>query len=318
MSLAIEGITSSGSSSTGLIANALSSKFKVSFHNTRMFMYRFLQDSVFQIDDMFWRAHTNMIFDFLTEQNNLKYNDNITINVDYTTINNDFLILAASINVGEEKDIILYFSMRNYPKRKNQMDQKKMESSFFKGLKHILSKKYTYTIVADRGFGNLRTINMLEELGFTYVLRINEDLRILTHNEISINLKEYDGKNARVNGHVIKWDKDINFEIKTKNNSTWYIATNLEKQRDTAEIYEKRFKIEKMFQDIKSEGYDIESTRIRKYDRMKRMLYLVLLSHALSVFLGWFVKHCKKNFTNHWEIAIASIHLENRYLEPVS
>ncbi|MDR2075106.1 MAG: hypothetical protein LBP31_02690, partial [Holosporales bacterium] len=48
------------------------------------------------------------------------------------------------------------------------------------------------------------------------------------------------------------------------------------------------------------------------------MLYLVLLSHALSVFLGWFVKHCKKNYTNHWGIVIASIPLGNRYLEPPS
>jgi hypothetical protein len=279
-----------------------------------MFIYRFLQDSTFQIDDMFWRAHANMVFDFLTEQNGLKPGDNIAINIDYTTINDDFLILAATVNVGEEKDVLLYFTMRNYPKRKNQMNQKKMESSFFKGLRHLLCKKYTYTIVADRGFGNLRIINILETLGFTYVLRVNEDLKIEEGAKKS-NLKLYKGKNAFINSHVKVWNKNVKFEIKTKNNSTWYIATNLDIP-GVSEIYEKRFKIEKLFQDIKSGGYDIEKTRIRKYDRMKRMLYLVLFAHALSVFLGWFVKHCKKNYTNHWEIATAFIPLVNKCLEP--
>ncbi|MDR2074884.1 MAG: hypothetical protein LBP31_01540, partial [Holosporales bacterium] len=77
----------------------------------------------------------DVIFNFLTEQNGLRAGDNIEINVDYTTINDDFLILAASVNVGNEKSVLLYFTMRNYPKRKNQMDYKKMESSFFKGLR---------------------------------------------------------------------------------------------------------------------------------------------------------------------------------------
>ena len=32
--------------------------------------------------------------------------------------------------------------------------QKKMEEAFLKQLRHLLSRKYKYTIVADRGFGH--------------------------------------------------------------------------------------------------------------------------------------------------------------------
>jgi transposase len=76
--------------------------------------------------------------------------------------------------------------------------------------------------------------------------------------------------------------------------STWYLLTNLEKPESIALMYESRFKIEKLFQDLKSAGYNIENTKIRKYDMVKRLIYLTCISHALMVFLGTFVKYCKK------------------------
>jgi hypothetical protein len=59
LEMAVTGIAVAGSSSTGLIAK---------LNNTRMFVYRFLQEDSFQLDDAFWRSHTNMVFKFLVEQ----------------------------------------------------------------------------------------------------------------------------------------------------------------------------------------------------------------------------------------------------------
>ena len=50
--------------------------------------------------------------------------------------------------------------------------QKKMEEAFLKQLRHLLSRKYKYTIVADRGFGHSRFINDCLRLGFNYILRV--------------------------------------------------------------------------------------------------------------------------------------------------
>jgi hypothetical protein len=258
-----------------------------------MAIYRLLKDNTFQVDDSFWRNHINMIFDNLVEKQGLRPGDNIQINVDYTTINDDFLILAASINIAEEKDIMLYFTMRNYPKRKNQMNQKKMELAFFKGLKHVLSKKYSYTIVADCGFGNIRIMQICENLGLNYVLRINEDLRLEMEDGRVLNLKDFNGLNTRFRAKSVAWGEEKNLEVKTANGNTWYLVTSLENQEVTW-MYESRFKIEKLFQDLKSSGFNIEDTKIRKYDRMKRLTCLACISHALLVFLGAFIKYCKK------------------------
>ena len=56
--------------------------------------------------------------------------------------------------------------MKNYPKKSGQYSQKKLESAFIKTLQHVLSKKYQYIIVGDRGFGTLRFIDLCMENNF--------------------------------------------------------------------------------------------------------------------------------------------------------
>jgi hypothetical protein len=310
LSTVIQGVLRAGSSSTGLISQQISLAKDINFASADSYVYRFLKDDSFQIDDSFWRCHTNMLYQLLEEKHGLKQGDNIEINVDYTTINDDFLILMASVTIAGEKDIALYFTMRNYPKRKNQMDQKKMELAFFKGLRHVLSKKYNYTIVADRGFGNLRIIEICEDLGFNFVIRIKEDLKLETKDKKAFNLKEFKGKTTSFKATVLSWKKELNFHVRTKNGETWYIVASSDKA-GCAEVYERRFKIEKLFQDIKSSGYNIEKTQIRKYERVKRILYTILAGHAISTFFGVFIKSVKKNYPSHWELAKVFLNSEN-------
>jgi hypothetical protein len=94
----------------------------------------------------------------------------LQINVDYTTHTDDFLILMARVNFCG-CIVLLYFSMRAYPKRKGQHDQKKLEASFIRSSRHLLSKKYAYTIVSGRGFGNDRFAQLGLDNRFDYVLR---------------------------------------------------------------------------------------------------------------------------------------------------
>jgi hypothetical protein len=299
-----KGILQCGRASTGLIAQSISVIKKIDFHTADAYVYRFFKANTFQIDDRFWRCHVNMLFCLLKEKMGLKPGQNIQINVDYTTMNNDFLILMASVNVGGEKDICLYFTTRKYPIKKDQISLSKMELAFFNGLIHVLSKKYSYTIVADRGFGNGRIVQICEKLGLKYAIRVQDNLRIKTQDANIKKLQDLQGLTGDYDVYVEAWEKRVKFVVNTNGKQSWYIATNLE-DIDVVDVYEQRFKIEKLFQDIKSSGYDIEKTLIRKYDRVRRMLYLVVLGHAITTFLGQFVKNVKKNFSNHWALAKA-------------
>ena len=241
---------------------------------------RLLQDENFQIDDTTFRMYINLLFDAMCERNLLKIGDNIQINVDYTSDTDEFLILMASVHFCG-KSVPLFFSIRNYPRKKDQFDQKKMEFSFIKALRHVLSKKYSYTIVADRGFGNSRFAQLCEENGFDFVLRIQENLKI-KRGDREENLKKYVGKNVSFDAQFILNKKSYHIEIQTKNRSTWFLMMPLSSSNGV-EKYQKRFSIEKCFQDQKSSGFNIENSKIRKYSRFKRLYFSMCLAQLFAV-----------------------------------
>ena len=280
-----------GSANTYQIARQLSNENNKSFKTNDMAVYRLLQSKDFQIDDSFWRKHVKLIFSLLEEKNVILKGQRIQINIDFTSHENNFLILSASV-ILNGKAITIYFSMRKYPKKKNQMSQIKMEEAFIKGLRHVLSKKYSYVIVADRGFGNNRFANLCKENNFDYVLRINPNL-IIEYDNQKINLNSI--KEDKIfKAKSVSWKRELNLTICTQDKQIWYLMSSDDNMAQQ-QIYENRFKIEKNYKDCKSSGYDIENNKIRKYDRFKRLLYCVLLSHALVCFIGYAISRSKSN-----------------------
>lgn len=315
----VEGIMRSGRASVWHAAQAMSEVNEQSFKTNEKRGNRLLQDINFQIGDTMFRKYTKILFQALREREKLKERVRIQINVDYTTDNDNFLILMSSIKFGQ-RAVPLYFSMRLYPKRKNQSDQKKMESSFIKALRHLLPKKYKYTIVADRGFGNQRFAKLCEENGFDFVLRINENLRIERMGKVE-NLEKYKGKKAKFKAKVIAWDKEYFFEIITKKGSTWFLIMPSE-SKNGAEKYEQRFSIEKCFQDQKSSGFNIEKCKIKKYDRFKRIYFTMCLAQLLIVIAGEYVETenhpLKKTFPITADLISVFSRLDLNYSDTVS
>ena len=80
-------------------------------------------------------------------------------------------------------------------------------------------------------------------------------------------------------------------------------------------IVRDRFKIETVFKDLKSAGFNIEKSKIKKYDRFKRLLALCMAAHVILVMTGRFIKEYSplflKNFPLHGAIIAAYLPLEN-------
>lgn len=319
LSYVVEGIMRSGTGSIWKAAQAMSVTNGQSFKTNEKRGNRLLQDDNFQIDDTTFRKYINILFDAMNERNILEIGDNIQINVDYTSDTNEFLILMASVHF-EGRSVPLYFSMRNYPRRKNQFDQKKMETSFMKALRHILSKKYTYTIVADRGFGNGRFAQLCEDNGFDFVLRTKDDLRVKIGDQIK-KLEDYKGRNTAFDAEIISWQKKYHIEVRTENESTWCLIMPLTVSKGALR-YEKRFSIEKCFQDQKSSGFNIEKSKIRKYARFKRLYFAVCLAQLFTVIIGEYVTNqnhpLKKSFPILEELISAFSGSDIKFVETVS
>lgn len=299
----------SGSCNTSEMARHMTHDTKEDFKANDMRIYRFLQSREFQVDDKLWRNYINLVFDVMEERGLLKKGDRISIKVDFTSATDDFLILSAGVDFNG-RTVPLYFTMRNYPKRSGSMDQKKMEAAFIKGLRHVLSKKYTYVIVADRGFGNDRFSKACIHAGFDYLLRINDNLG-LTIDEKETNLNTFAGSTFDITANVNSWKKsEHRFVGCTKADDYWVIFTSLkDAAEELGQMYSQRFGIEKQFQDQKSSGFDIEKSKIKKYDRFKRMYFIVCLSQLFTVVIGEFLENknhpIKKKYPVYTSLVLA-------------
>ena len=288
---------------TAEIARAMHKDNGQSFKTNDMRIYRHLSSSNFQVSDKTWRGYINLLFGMLNESG-LQKRSPIQINVDFTSDRNDFLILCASIQF-QEQSIPVYFSMRNYPKRANMLDQKKMEIAFFKALRHLLPDSYYYTIVADRGFANRRIVEILKNLHFGYVVRMIDNFRL-----------EYNGKTCLANelehkdintfeAFIPAWGQSVLLVKKIKDDAHWLLLVS-ENIVDAGCVYAQRFAIEKMFKNLKSGGFDLEKLLITQYDRFKRMLFMACIAYSILVVTGLFIKNkkhpIKKNFSLHLHV----------------
>lgn len=280
-----------------------------SYHANLTRVTRFFKSSEFQVDDLTWRGYFNLCFALL-EEREAERGGLVVIAVDATSCEDKFYILSASISF-RGRNIPLYFNMRKYPAK----NIKKMEEAFLRALHHLLPKKYQYLIVADRGFGNVRWIDLCEELCFEYLVRTNENWNIQNGYE-KTNIKELEKGNRDLKNIVLstkgkKTRLIMSFGNKKSSENGWYLLTSLKKETfiDLVQQYSKRFHIEKMFQDEKSSGFEIEKSRLEKYDRYKRMLFCVYLAQMLMLFIGDYicdnVDEIKKKFHYHMSIISA-------------
>lgn len=274
-----------------------------SFKTNDMRVYRLLQSKNFQVSDRLWRGYIKLIFKLLQEFG-IKKGDTLALNVDYTTDRDDFLILCASIQF-RGQSIPIYFSLRNYPKRAGMMDQKKLELAFLKSLKHLLPDYFQYILVMDRGFGCKRIIEILENLEFQYIIRLNDNLSI-KHKGKNIYSYNLEHKNMSVSKiYVNNWKKYMRLVKHVKNKAYWLLAVS-PKTNIPAQIYKQRFSIEKMFKNTKSGGFDLEKIFVNKYDRFKRLLFISCLAYSLFVFTGIFIHNkahsIKKNYFLHLKL----------------
>ena len=291
---------------TAEIARHMGEVNNLNFKSNDMRIYRLLKSKNFHVNDRLWRGHISLLFNLMKESG-LKKGKEIVINVDFTSDRDDYLILCASI-VFQEESIPIYFSMRNYPKRSGMFDQKKMEEAFFKALRHLLPDSYTYTIVADRGFGNNRIIKILENLKFNYVLRLQTNL-LIEYQKKMMKAKHLPHRNMTIsNAYVNAWSQKIRIVKHVEKEASWVLAVSL-KLMNPVKKYTGRFSIEKMFKNTKSGGFDLEKLLINKYDRFKRMLFISCLAYTLLMFTGFLINNrahpIKKNYFLHLKLLTA-------------
>lgn len=163
-------------------------------------------------------------------------------------------------------------------------------------LHELLPENVDVTLLADRGFADQKLFEALELLGWQYVIRFRQIIKV-THHERTQSAREW----IPIGGHAkmlrdvqITADKTSIPAVVLKHQKgmkeAWCLATNRVDlgAAGVVKLYARRFSIEETFRDIKDNhfGMGLSATHIGSPDRRDRLLLLAAMAHALLTLLG--------------------------------
>ena len=170
------------------------------------------------------------------------------------------------------------------------------EDDLLKLLSTLVPPEVEVTVLADRGFGDIRLYEFLEGLGFKFVIRFRGVIQMRTASgkqgptaefldpggqPTRYDNVELTNERQRVAGVVTVHDEGMK--------EAWYLATNRPEQASTiVKLYARRFTIEETFRDEKDPhfGLGLSQTHIGTPGRRDRLLMLAAIAHALLTLIG--------------------------------
>jgi len=160
-------------------------------------------------------------------------------------------------------------------------------------VRRLLPAKTPILLVGDSEFGAVAVMRQLETWRWRYVLRqkANHCVKLGASDWQRFgDLVEKPGqsnwlgrglltsKHAHPTNLLAHWKKG--------EKEPWLLATNLSSRRETLAAYRRRMWIEEMFGDMKSNGFDLESTHLRHFLRLSRLTLAVALLYVWLISTG--------------------------------
>jgi hypothetical protein len=149
-------------------------------------------------------------------------------------------------------------------------------------------------LVGDAEFGEVAVQKLLEKWHWQYVLR--QKGRYLLRQQGRRHFQRLDslvqqaGQSVWLENSLLtaKYAYPVNFLAywKPGEKDPWLLATNLESPLATRKAYQRRMWIEESFGDLKSNGFDLESTHLRHFSRLSRLTLAVVLLYVWLLAFG--------------------------------
>jgi hypothetical protein len=140
-------------------------------------------------------------------------------------------------------------------------------------------------IVGDSEFGNIPVIQLIEGWGWTYVLRQKSSHLVKFAGQdqwekfgsfiTKQGQKQWLGQALLTKEHGYTANLYIEFKLGEKD--AWLLATNMKTQLKMCQAYKRRMWIEELFGDMKRNGFDLEQTKLRHFNRLSRLTLAVVL-----------------------------------------
>lgn len=144
-------------------------------------------------------------------------------------------------------------------------------------------------VVGDGEFGSVATLKQLDEWGWYYVMRQKGSHLACSERRWRAlgEMIERSGEKAWFEGALLSrlhaYPTNLLLYWKKSEKEPWLLATNLSDSRQALLAYKRRMWIEQMFGDMKGHGFDLESTRLRRFGKLSRLTLAVALLYVLLV-----------------------------------
>lgn len=164
-------------------------------------------------------------------------------------------------------------------------------------LREVMPADVKVTLVADRGFGDSKLFELLDEWGWDYVIRIKKNTHVTDGRGVRRPVQELLPASGRATKlvHPTVTDRHVPVgavvAVRAKDmKEPWFLVSSLAEARATEiiKLYGRRFTIEETFRDQKDPrfGLGMNHVRISKPERRDRLFFLATIAQALLTLLG--------------------------------
>lgn len=230
-----------------------------------------------------------------------KAEDNkVVVIFDHTTCEDRFVILSFMLSVGK-RGIPLYYKVCDY-KDPNNKSMKDVKEGLERVKKILQPYGYEVTVLADRGFGSTELFEYIDKMGWTYYIRVKGNYNIrIEKDEVIGKIEDIEHPrgftryfyNVELTQSKYEWNIATRPSGKEKEDNQ-YIATNGNPQK-AINNYKRRFTIEEMFKNMKSNGLGMEDTWTKKLEYFKNIMLCINIAYVYLITVG---SECAKNGRN--------------------
>ncbi len=221
----------------------------------------------------------------------------VIIAMDWTEFDKDnqsTLSLNLTTNHGRATPLL----WKTYDKSTLKGNMNKYEKKILKRLKKLLPEDIAVTILADRGFGYVDFYNAIDKLGFKFVIRFKDNVKVYSEDGEEKTAREWVGTNGRAkrleNAKVTSSKRQAMPVVicvqDKKMKDPWCLASNDPdlKTREIINYYAKRWSIEPSFRDQKDIrfGMGMHNISISNPMRRDRLFFISAVATFLLTILG--------------------------------
>jgi len=163
----------------------------------------------------------------------------------------------------------------------------------FERVEKLLPEKVQIIFLADRGFVCRDLMRRLQQLRWTWRIRVKSNQKLRTRSGGFITLKTL----PLSPGKAILFSRDMNFGADLEHISLsagwargckerWYVLSGDAASTEIFVDYSRRFGIEEGFRDEKSGGCGLEAGRIRNAQKLERLVLVIAMAEILAVSEG--------------------------------